>query len=214
MANGHAAPRYRKENNKNIFWKEASGDMTTKPENMEDKIEQVLISEEALAEKVHEIGARISADYAGKRPLLVSVLKGSIVFMADLMRAITIECDIDFMSCSSYGKGKTSNGVVRILKDLDSDITNRHIIVVEDILDSGLTLSYILELLHARGAASIALCTLLDKPDRRVVENVKVDYCGFQIPDEFVVGYGLDYAQKYRNLPYIGVVELSDTEGQ
>ena len=206
MANGHAAQRYRKETNKNIFWKEASGDMTTKPENMEDKIEQVLISEEALAEKVHEIGARISTDYAGKRPLLVSVLKGSIVFMADLMRAITIECDIDFMRCSSYGKGKTSNGVVRILKDLDSDITNRHIIVVEDILDSGLTLSYILELLHARGAASIALCTLLDKPERRKVE-VKVDYSGFTIPDEFVVGFGLDYADLYRNLPYIGVLK-------
>ena len=180
--------------------------MTTKPENMEDKIEQVLISEEALAEKVHEIGARISTDYAGKRPLLVSVLKGSIVFMADLMRAITIECDIDFMSCSSYGKGKTSNGVVRILKDLDSDITNRHIIVVEDILDSGVTLSYLMDLLRARKPASIRLCTLLDKPDRRV-KPVEVHYSGFTIPDAFVVGYGLDYAEKYRNLPYIGILK-------
>lgn len=173
---------------------------------MDEKIARVLISQKALAAKVGEIGAKISEDYAGKRPLLVSVLKGSIVFMADLMRAITIECDIDFMSCSSYGKGQKSSGVVRILKDLDSDITNRHIIVVEDILDSGLTLSYILELLHARNAASIALCTLLDKPERRKVD-VKVDYSGFVIPDEFVVGYGLDYADLYRNIPYIGVLK-------
>ena len=173
---------------------------------MDEKIARVLISQEALAAKVGEIGAKISEDYAGKRPLLVSVLKGSIVFMADLMRAITIECDIDFMSCSSYGKGQKSSGVVRILKDLDSDITNRHIIVVEDILDSGLTLSYILELLHARNAASIALCTLLDKPERRKVD-VKVDYSGFVIPDEFVVGYGLDYNNLYRNLPEVCILK-------
>ena len=173
---------------------------------MQDKIAKILVTEEELAAKVQAIGAKISEDYAGKRPLLVSVLKGSIVFMADLMRAITIECDIDFMSCSSYGRSSKSSGVVRILKDLDNDINGRHIIVIEDILDSGLTLSYILELLQTRGAASIALCTLLDKPDRRKVDFT-VSYPGFTIPDEFVVGYGLDYGELYRNLPYIGVLK-------
>ncbi|MBQ4048031.1 MAG: hypoxanthine phosphoribosyltransferase [Clostridia bacterium] len=173
---------------------------------MQDKIAKILVTEEELAAKVKAIGAKISEDYAGKRPLLVSVLKGSIVFMADLMRAITIECDIDFMSCSSYGRSSKSSGVVRILKDLDNDINGRHIIVIEDILDSGLTLSYILELLQTRGAASIALCTLLDKPDRRKVD-ISVNYPGFTIPDEFVVGYGLDYGELYRNLPYIGVLK-------
>ncbi len=173
---------------------------------MQDKIAKILVTEEELAAKVKAIGAKISEDYAGKRPLLVSVLKGSIVFMADLMRAITIECDIDFMSCSSYGRSSKSSGVVRILKDLDNDINGRHIIVIEDILDSGLTLSYILELLQTRGAASIALCTLLDKPDRRKVD-ISVNYPGFTIPDEFVVGYGLDYGELYRNIPYIGVLK-------
>ncbi len=173
---------------------------------MQDKIAKILVTEEELAAKVNAIGAKISEDYVGKRPLLVSVLKGSIVFMADLMRAITIECDIDFMSCSSYGRSSKSSGVVRILKDLDNDINGRHIIVIEDILDSGLTLSYILELLQTRGAASIALCTLLDKPDRRKVD-ITVNYPGFTIPDEFVVGYGLDYGELYRNLPYIGVLK-------
>ena len=173
---------------------------------MQDKIAKILVTEEELAAKVQAIGAKISEDYARKRPLLVSVLKGSIVFMADLMRAITIECDIDFMSCSSYGRSSKSSGVVRILKDLDNDINGRHIIVIEDILDSGLTLSYILELLQTRGAASIALCTLLDKPDRRKVD-ITVSYPGFTIPDEFVVGYGLDYGELYRNLPYIGVLK-------
>ena len=173
---------------------------------MQNKIAKILVTEEELAAKVKAIGAKISEDYAGKRPLLVSVLKVSIVFMADLMRAITIECDIDFMSCSSYGRSSKSSGVVRILKDLDNDINGRHIIVIEDILDSGLTLSYILELLQTRGAASIALCTLLDKPDRRKVD-ITVDYPGFTIPDEFVVGYGLDYGELYRNFPYIGVLK-------
>ena len=173
---------------------------------MQDKIAKILVTEEELAAKVKSICAKISEDYSGKRPLLVSVLKGSIVFMADLMRAITIECDIDFMSCSSYGRSSKSSGVVRILKDLDNDINGRHIIVIEDILDSGLTLSYILELLQTRGAASIALCTLLDKPDRRKVD-ISVNYPGFTIPDEFVVGYGLDYGELYRNIPYIGVLK-------
>lgn len=173
---------------------------------MNDDIAKVLIGEAELKSKVKELGNAISHDYEGKRPLLVSVLKGSIVFMADLMREIKIDCEIDFMSVSSYGRGKKSTGVVRILKDLDNDVTNRHIIVVEDILDSGLTLSYILELLKTRNAASIKLCTLLDKPDRRVVD-VTAEYSGFKIPDEFVVGYGLDYGEKYRNLPYIGVLK-------
>lgn len=173
---------------------------------MTNDIARVLISEADLKKKVAELGQAISRDYEGKNPLLVSVLKGSVVFMADLMREITIDCEIDFMSVSSYGKGHKSNGVVRILKDLDHDITNKHIIVVEDILDSGLTLSYIFEMLRARSAASIRLCTLLDKPERRTVP-VAVDYSGFKIPDEFVVGYGLDYAEKYRNLPYIGILK-------
>lgn len=173
---------------------------------MERDIEKILVTEEELKEKVAELGAAISRDYEGKFPLLVSVLKGSVVFMADLMRQIKSECEIDFMSVSSYGKGQKSTGVVRILKDLDHDITGRDIIVVEDILDSGLTLSYILELLRARNAGSIRLCALLDKPNRRTVE-VEVDYPGFTLPDEFVVGYGLDYAEKYRNLPFIGVLK-------
>ena len=175
-------------------------------ENMQDKIEKVVVSEEELKAKVTEIGAQISKDFEGKRPILVSVLKGSIVFMADILRALTIECDIDFMSCSSYGKSSKSSGVVRILKDLDNDINGRHVIVIEDILDSGLTLSYILDLLQKRGAASISLCTLLDKPGRRTLD-IKVDYRGFTIPNEFVVGYGLDYGELYRNFPYIGVLK-------
>ena len=173
---------------------------------MKNDIARVLVSEADLKNKVFELGSAISRDYKEKNPLLVSVLKGSVVFMADLMREITVSCEIDFMSVSSYGKGSKSTGVVRILKDLDNDVTNRHIIVVEDILDSGLTLSYILEMLKTRGAASIRLCTLLDKPERRTVE-VTIDYSGFKIPDEFVVGYGLDYGEKYRNLPYIGILK-------
>jgi hypoxanthine phosphoribosyltransferase len=169
-------------------------------------VERILLSEEQIKKRVADIGREISLDYQGRKPLLVSVLKGSVVFMADLMREITVDCDIDFMSVSSYGKGQKTTGVVRILKDLDHDINGRHVIVVEDILDSGLTLSYILELLKTRGAASIRLCTLLDKPDRRKV-SVAVDYSGFTVPDEFVVGYGLDYAELYRNLPYIGVLK-------
>jgi len=173
---------------------------------MLDDIKEIMLSEEQIKEKVAELGARISRDYEGKKPLLVSILKGAVVFMADLMRSVTIPCEIDFMSVSSYGSGRKTSGVVQILKDLDSDITGRDVIVVEDILDSGLTLSYLLEILKARNAASIKLCTLLDKPDRRKI-LVKVDYCGFVIPDEFVVGYGLDYAGFYRNLPYIGVLK-------
>ena len=171
-----------------------------------DDIHEVLITEQQIADKVAELGQRISKDYENKNPLLLSVLKGSVVFVSDLLRKLTVACDIDFLSVTSYGKGTKSSGVVRILRDLDTDISNRHILVVEDILDSGLTLSYILEMLKARNPASIKLCTLLDKPSRRQVP-VEVDYTGFVIPDEFVVGYGLDYGEVYRNLPYIGILK-------
>ena len=173
---------------------------------LKDDIERVLISEEVLQKRVRELGAQISADYAGKEPLLVSILRGSFIFMADLCRAIQLPCTLDFMSVSSYGKGTTSSGQVQITKDLSEDITGRHVIVVEDILDSGNTLSYLLKILENRHPASIRLCTLLDKPERRV-KPVEVHYTGFSIPDAFVVGYGLDYAERYRNLPYIGVLK-------
>ena len=173
---------------------------------LEQDIERVLFSEEALDKRVSEIADQINRDYAGKEPMLISVLRGSFVFMADLIRKIEVPCTVDFMSVSSYGRGTTSSGQVQITKDLSDDIEGKDIIVVEDILDSGNTLSYLLELLRARKPASMKLCTLLDKPDRRVKE-VHVDYSGFTIPDEFVVGYGLDYAEKYRNLPYIGILK-------
>ena len=173
---------------------------------LEQDIERVLFSEEALDKRVSEIADQINRDYAGKEPMLISVLRGSFVFMADLIRKIEVPCTVDFMSVSSYGRGTTSSGQVQITKDLSDDIEGKDIIVVEDILDSGNTLSYLLQLLQARKPASMKLCTLLDKPDRRVKE-VHVDYTGFTIPDEFVVGYGLDYAEKYRNLPYIGILK-------
>ena len=173
---------------------------------LEQDIERVLFSEEELDRRVSEIAAEINRDYAGKEPMLISVLRGSFVFMADLIRKIEVPCTVDFMSVSSYGRGTTSSGQVQITKDLSDDIEGKDIIVVEDILDSGNTLSYLLQLLQARKPASMKLCTLLDKPDRRVKE-VHVNYTGFTIPDEFVVGYGLDYAEKYRNLPYIGILK-------
>lgn len=173
---------------------------------MTNDIESVLLSEERLAELVADMGKRISEDYKDKNLLMVSILKGSVVFMSDLMRAITIPCRIDFMSVSSYGSGVKTTGVVKIIKDLDIPLAGYDLLVVEDILDSGMTLSYILELLQARGPASIRLCTLLDKPDRRKVD-IKPDYVGCEVPDEFVVGYGLDYDEKYRNLPYVGILK-------
>ena len=173
---------------------------------LEQDIERVLFSEEQLAQRVKEIAARIDADYAGKEPLLVSVLRGSFVFMADLVRQITLPCTVDFMAVSSYGSGTSSSGQVKIIKDLSEPIEGRDVLVVEDILDSGNTLSYLLKLLEARHPASIRLCTLLDKPERRT-KPVAVQYTGFTIPDEFVVGYGLDYDEKYRNLPYIGILK-------
>ena len=173
---------------------------------MEKDIQEILFSEEQLAQRVSEIAEQINRDYADKEILLVSVLRGSFIFMADLARKITRPCRIDFMSVSSYGKGTSSSGQVQITKDLSEDITGMHVIVIEDILDSGNTLSYLLRLLEQRHPASIRLCTLLDKPDRRV-KHVDVHYSGFSIPDAFVVGYGLDYAERYRNLPYIGILK-------
>ena len=174
--------------------------------SMDNDIDHILVSEDALKAKVNELGAQISRDYAGKDLLLVSILKGSVVFMADLMRAVQIPCAIDFMVVSSYGGANTSStGLVKIIKDLDADLTGRDVLIVEDILDSGVTLHYLMQILAARGANSIRLCTLLSKPERRKIQ-VDVDYLGFEIPDEFVVGYGLDYAEKYRNLPDIGVL--------
>ena len=172
----------------------------------ENDIQEVLFSEEQLKNRVNEIARQIEKDYAGKEIMLISVLRGSFIFMADLCRAIKLPCTLDFMSVSSYGKGTTSSGQVQITKDLSEDITGRHVIVVEDILDSGNTLSYLLKVLENRNPASIRLCTLLDKPERRV-KPVEVHYSGFTIPDAFVVGYGLDYAEMYRNLPYVGILK-------
>ena len=173
---------------------------------LEKDIQEVLFSEEQLKDCVHKIARQIEADYAGKEIMLIGILRGSFVFMADLCRAIDLPCTLDFMSVSSYGKGSSSSGQVQITKDLSEDISGRHIIVVEDILVSGNTLSYLLKLLEQRKPASIRLCTLLDKPERRV-KQVEVHYSGFSIPDAFVVGYGLDYAEQYRNLPYIGILK-------
>lgn len=175
---------------------------------MRNDIEKVFISEQQLNDKIGELGRRISEDYKGKKLLLVSVLKGSVVFMADLMRAITIPCEIDFLCVSSYGGGVKTSGVVKITKDLDIKIEGLDVLIVEDILDSGMTLSYITEILQARNPNSIKICTLLDKPERRQAD-IKPDYLGFVIPDAFVVGYGLDYAEKYRNLPFVGELKPS-----
>lgn len=168
---------------------------------------RVMLTEEEVDRKIQQIGDQISKDYAGKQVHLVCVLKGGSFFMCELAKRITVPVSLDFMSVSSYGSETKSSGVVKIVKDLDEPLTDKEVIVIEDIVDSGRTLSYLLEILQSRGPKSLRLCTLLDKPDRRVV-NVKVDYTGFEIPDEFVVGYGLDYNQKYRNLPYIGLVEF------
>lgn len=173
---------------------------------MAEKI-RVMYSEEEVNAKISELGKKISEDYAGKQVHLVCVLKGGSFFMCELAKRISIPVSLDFMSVSSYGSDTKSSGVVKLVKDLDEPLEGKNVIVVEDIVDSGRTLSYLMELLSQRGPESLALCTLLDKPDRRVTD-VKVNYTGFCIPDEFVVGYGLDYNQLYRNLPYIGVVEF------
>jgi len=173
---------------------------------LKNDIKNVLLSEDQIAKRVAEMGAQISTEYRGKNLLLVSVLKGAVVFMADLMRNIDIPCSIDFMCVSSYGAGVKTSGVVKIIKDLNLELKNFDLLIIEDILDSGMTLSYLKKTLALRGPKSIKICTLLDKPERRQAD-IKADYVGFAVPDEFVVGYGLDYDEKYRNLPYIGVLK-------
>ena len=175
-------------------------------DNMREDVLKTLISQEEIAAKVKEMGAKITKDDQGSNLMLVTVLKGAVVFLADIMREIDVPAEIDFMVVSSYGAGVKSSGVVKIVKDLDVPLAGKDILIIEDILDSGLTLSYIKELLTSRGPKSIKIATLLDKPDRRKVD-LKADYIGFTVPDEFVIGYGLDYDEKYRNLPYIGILK-------
>ena len=175
-------------------------------DNMKEDVLRVLLSEDEIREKVRELGGKITADYKNSNLMLVTVLKGAVVFLADLMRQIDVPAEIDFMVVSSYGSGVKSSGVVKIVKDLDVPLAGKDILIVEDILDSGLTLSYIKELLESRGPRSIRIATLLDKPSRRQVD-LQADYIGFSVPDEFVIGYGLDYDEKYRNLPYIGILK-------
>ena len=173
---------------------------------LEKDIDRVFFSGEELQTRVRELGEQITHDYEGKSPLFVGVLKGSFVFMADLMRAVDCYCDIDFMAVSSYGSGTTTTGAVKIIKDLTYNVEGRDIILIEDILDSGVTLSYLKKYIEARKPSSVRICTLLDKPARRKAD-IDADYVGFECPDAFIVGYGLDYAERYRNLPYIGVLK-------
>lgn len=173
---------------------------------MINDIKDVLLNEEQILKINHKLGAQISKDYAGKKLLLVSILKGAVVFMSDIMREINIPCRIDFMVVSSYGKGAKTSGVVKIVKDLDINLEGYDVLIVEDILDTGLTLSYIVDILKGRNPNSVKICTFLDKPERRIA-NIKADYIGATVPDEFVVGYGLDYDEKYRNLPFVGVLK-------
>ncbi len=172
---------------------------------LERGVGEILIEEDRLQARIRELGRELSADYEGRELLLVGVLKGAVFFMADLMRSLSVPCEIDFMAISSYGASTGSSGVVRILKDLDINIENRHVLVVEDIIDSGLTLSYLLRNLESRKPASLEICALLTKPSRREID-VRVRYVGFEIPNKFVIGYGLDFAERYRNLPYVGVL--------
>jgi hypoxanthine phosphoribosyltransferase len=169
-------------------------------------VSRILVEEDALRARIAELGADVSADYAGKDLLLIGVLKGAVFFMADLMRHLTIPCEVDFMAISSYGASTDSSGVVRILKDLDINIEGRDVLIVEDIIDSGLTLSYLIRNLESRNPASLEICALLTKPARREID-VPVRYTGFEIPNEFVIGYGLDYGERYRNLPYVAVLD-------
>ena len=173
---------------------------------MQDDVAKILITEEELQERIAELGKRISQDYEGKRPILVCILKGGILFLSDLIRHIAVPHEIDFMAISSYGASTESSGVVRILKDLDANIAGRHVLIVEDIIDTGHTLDYILRNLRTREPASLRICTLLSKPARRELD-VPLEYIGFEIPNEFVIGYGLDFAEIYRNLRYIGVLK-------
>jgi hypoxanthine phosphoribosyltransferase len=173
---------------------------------MAPKIGETLVTEEELGRRVSELGAEISADYEGRDLLMIGVLKGAVPFLADLMRELTIECEVDFMAVSSYGSATDSSGVVRILKDLEASIDGRHVLLVEDIIDSGLTLHYLLKNLRARSPASLEVCALLTKPERRRVD-LPIRYVGFEIPNRFAIGYGLDHAQRYRNLRYVAVLD-------
>ncbi|MBO9597342.1 hypoxanthine phosphoribosyltransferase [Cohnella panacarvi] len=173
---------------------------------MHNDIQEVLYSEEVIRKKVQELGAAVSREYAGRNPLVICVLKGAFIFMADLSKNITIPIELDFMAVSSYGNSTRSSGEVKIIKDLDTSVDGRDVIIVEDIIDSGLTLSYLIDVLERRNALSVSVVALFDKPGRRTVD-LQADYTGFTIPDAFVVGYGLDYAEKYRNLPYVGVLK-------
>src|SRR3954470_4588142 len=173
---------------------------------LERAVGEVLIDEETLASRVAELGAEVSADYEGRDLLLIGVLKGAVFFMADLMRRLAVPCEVDFMAISSYGASTDSSGIVRILKDLDINIEGRDVLVVEDIIDSGLTLSYLMRMLGSRNPASLEVCALLTKPERREID-VRVRYTGFEIPNEFVIGYGLDFGERYRNLPYVAVLD-------
>lgn len=173
---------------------------------LRDDIDEILIPEEALQARIRELGRAISSDYNGKEPLLVGILTGAVLFVSDLLRQITIPCQLDFMAISSYGTKTASSGIVRILKDLEQSIEGRHVLIVDDIIDTGLTMDYMLETLKARYPASLKVCALLDKVPRRL-RHVPIDYRGFEIPDKFVVGYGLDYSGRYRNLPFICVLK-------
>jgi len=176
--------------------------------SIHEDVEEILLTGDEIAARVADIGAQLAADYAGRTPVLVSVLKGSIVFLADLIRAMDVPLNVDLMEVSSYGSATESSGQVRILKDLSSSIEGRDVVVVEDIIDTGLTLNYLLRYLAERHPASVRVCCLLDKPARRLAE-IEIDYRGFTIPDRFVIGYGLDYDERYRNLPYVGVLRAS-----
>jgi len=171
-------------------------------------IAETLVDEESLLARIAELGDDISRDYRGREPLLVGVLKGAVFFMADLVRRITVPCEIDFMAVSSYGSGTDTSGVVRILKDLDANIEGRHVLIIEDIVDSGLTLSYLVRNLQARGPATLEICALLTKPERRQTD-IACRYVGFEIPNRFAIGYGLDYGERYRSLPYVAALDES-----
>jgi hypoxanthine phosphoribosyltransferase len=173
----------------------------------DESIGEILVQPDELSHRVRELGAQISGDYAGRDLLLIGVLKGAVFFLADLMRHIDVPCEVDFMAVSSYGSSTDTSGVVRILKDLDAPLEGRHVLIVEDIVDSGLTLQYLMRTLETRGPASLEVCALLTKPERRLVE-MPARYVGFEIPDKFAIGYGLDYAERYRNLPYVATLNL------
>lgn len=174
--------------------------------NMDLDVQKVLYTEEQIAERIHEMGKVMYEDLKDKNPMFISVLRGAFIFMADIIRACQVPCDVEFIAVSSYGNATKSTGAVQITHDIQQDISGRHLVVVEDILDSGATLSFLKQYFLTKGAASVSICTLLDKPSRRA-KAIYADYVGFEVPDEFVVGYGLDYAQQYRNLPYIGVLK-------